>query len=241
MTLPTRLQQVLVVLLGVVLAAGMVLAGRWQLDVYREQGAAAAAQRAAEPPLPLLQAAPAGSPVAEGYGRSVSFEGTYDPAGQLLVPVPAGGFRVLTALRQSDGSAVAVVRGQVATAAAPVPPSGLVRQTGVFLPSEADQAVTVPAGQIASVRVPALAQQWAPPLVDGFVTLAAADALAQKLQPTEAALPASSGRLRNGAYAVQWWLFAAFAIGMAFRVARDLGRGDLEVLLADDPTGADPT
>jgi hypothetical protein len=30
--------------------------------------------------------------------------------------------------------------------------------------------------------------------------------------------------LRNGAYAVQWWVFAAFAIGMAIKISRDLGR-----------------
>ena len=244
MSVRTRLQQVLVVLIGVALAAGMVLAGRWQLDVYREQGQAAAAERAAEPPLPLLQAAPAGAPVAEGYGRSVSFEGTYSPERQLLIPQPAGGFRVLTALQQSDGSTVAVVRGQVATASAPAPPAGLVRQTGLLLPSETAPEPgerAVPAGQLASVRVPALAQLWPAPLVDGFVTLTPAESQAQKLEPAAIVLPTGSGRLRNGAYAVQWWLFAAFAMAMAFRVARDLERRDFEVRLTNDGAPADPT
>ena len=241
MNLRTRLQQVLVVLLGLALAFGMVLAGRWQLDVYHEQGQAAAANRAAQPPLPLLEAAPAGAPVAEGYGRAVSFDGTYDANRQVLVPVPAGGFRVVTALQQTDGSTIAIVRGQVPTAAAPAPPAGPVRQTGLFLPSEPDEGTTLPAGQLASVRVPALAQEWPAPLVDGFVTLTPDEARAQKLEPADVALPTSSGRLRNGAYALQWWLFAAFAIGMAFRVARDLGRRDLEVLLAEDQAAADRT
>jgi surfeit locus 1 family protein len=241
MTLRTRLQQVLVVLLGTALAMGMVLAGRWQLDVYREQGAAAAAERAAEPPLPLLEVAPAGAPVAAGYGRSVSFEGTYDASRQLLVPVPTGGFRVLTALRQAGGSTVAVVRGQVAMPTAPDPPAGPVRQTGLLLPSEAGRDAGVPAGQLASVRVPALAQLWPDPLVDGFVTLTPAESRAQKLEPAAIDLPKSGGRLRNGAYAVQWWLFAAFAIAMAFRVARDLGERDGEILPTKSAAPVDPT
>ena len=36
-------------------------------------------------------------------------------------------------------------------------------------------------------------------------------------------LPEGQGRLRNGAYAVQWWIFAAFAVLMAAKIARDLG------------------
>ena len=39
-------------------------------------------------------------------------------------------------------------------------------------------------------------------------------------------LPEGQGRLRNGAYAIQWWIFAAFAIVMAAKIARDLGERD---------------
>lgn len=236
-----RLKQVLVIALGLLLAGGMVVAGRWQLAVYSEQGAAAAAQRAAEPPLPLLTAAPAGAPVADAYGHSVSFSGSYEADLQRLVPAPGGGFRVLTALRQSDGSTVAVVRGKVATASAPPPPSGVVQQTGLLLPSEADAGRSLPPGQLGSVRVPALAQEWPPPLVDGFVTLVAADAAAQRLEPDVVDLPSSGGRLRNGAYALQWWLFAAFTVAMAFRIARDLERGGLADAEIDGVVPSEPT
>ena len=67
-----------------------------------------------------------------------------------------------------------------------------------------------------------LAQQWPGPLIDGFVTLSAADATAQGLEPAQARLPEARGRLRNAAYAGQWWLFAAFTLVMAVRMARDL-------------------
>ena len=68
-----------------------------------------------------------------------------------------------------------------------------------------------------------LAQQWPGPLISGFVTLSADDAQAQQLVPATVTLPEARGRLRNGAYAIQWWLFAGFTLVMAVRMARDFG------------------
>ena len=44
-----RLRALLVVLLGIALAAGMVTAGLWQLRVYQRQGVEAAARSARQP------------------------------------------------------------------------------------------------------------------------------------------------------------------------------------------------
>lgn len=239
----TRIKQTLIVLVGVVLAGSMVVLGLWQLDVYRDSGQAASVRRAAEAPLPLTQAAPAGAPVTDGYGRSVFFDGTYDPSLQVLVPLPdsPGQFRVLTGARQSDGSVVPVVRGVVNTPVAPAPPTGVVHQAGVLLPSEDTAGSTLPTGQLGSVRIPALAQTWPGPLVGGFVTLSAPDARGQQLEPATAALPQSSGRLRNAAYAVQWWLFAAFTLAMSIRVARDVARAEALETEITAEAAADPT
>jgi surfeit locus 1 family protein len=227
----TRLRQALILALGLVLAAGMVIMGRWQFEVYQAQGEAAAARRAAQPPLELGQVAPAGAAVREGYGRSVRFTGTYLAQPQQLAPVAdrPGMLRVVTPLRQPDGSVVAVVRGLVPDAAGgpdlPLPPAGSVTQTGILLPSEQSAA---PTGE--GIRLPVLAQQWPGPLIDGFVVLSAADAQAQSLEPAPANLPEARGRLRNGAYALQWLVFAAFTVFMAIRMARDSARrvGDSE-------------
>ena len=236
----TRFWQALVIALGIVVAAAMVVMGYWQLEVYQNQGQEAAKRRASAPPVPLSSVARAGAPVKDGFGRSVTFEGTYDPALQLLVPVEdrTDQFRVLSGLRQADGSLVAVVRGVVfATATAPPPPRGLVHQVGVLLPSEEHVPETnLGNGQMASVRLPALAQQWPGPLIDGFVTLSSADAARQGLAPAEWQLPEARGRLRNGAYAMQWWLFAAFTLFMASRIARDLGREPEENLGGSEAT-----
>jgi len=220
----TRFWQVLVIALGIALAAAMVLLGFWQLEVYHNQGQAAAQRRASAPPVPLTSVARAGAPVSDGYGRSVTFQGTYDPALQLLVPMEGGQFRVLTALRQGDGSVLAVVRGVVFEPNAPAPPSGPVQQVGVLLPTEEHlPGADLPSGQIASVRLPALAQDWPGPLVGGYVNLSGADAARQGLAASPLLLPEASGRLRNGAYSTQWWLFAAFTLFMAYRIARDIG------------------
>lgn len=232
----TLLKQIGIVVLGCVIAGGMAVLGIWQLQVYTEQGAEASAARAAQPPVPLASVAPAASRVTEGYGLSVQFTGTYDPSLQVLVPLEddappaaAGQLRVVTGLRQADGSTVAVVRGLVpaSTTAAPTPPSGEVTQTGVLLPSEEAGDTLAPTGQgvrLPSVRVPVLAQTWPGPLVDGYVVLSAADARAGGLTPAPLALPEGQGRLRNGAYAAQWWIFGLFAVVMSARIARDLGR-----------------
>lgn len=235
-----RLHQALVVLLGLAAAAGMAVLGVWQLDVFRTQGLAAAQARAAAPPVALLEVAPAGSVVRDGYGKSVAFRGTYLASTQLLLPVDGqpGRMRVLTALRLADGSVVPVVRGVAAEDGVPAPPAEPVDQVGVLLPS--DQAAdTQDAGPPRTVRVPALAQRWPGPLIAGYVTLAAEDAQAQGLEPTSVPLPEGRGRLRNGAYALQWWVFAAFAVGMAVKITRDLElRDGLETALEEESAGS---
>jgi surfeit locus 1 family protein len=212
-----RLGQLLIVVAGSLLAGLMVLLGFWQLDVYHRQGAAAAARRAAEPAVELRTVAPAGSAVRDGYGRTVRFEGTYVPELQQLLPVPGrpGAARLLGAVRQNDGSIVPVVRGVGSDPVAP--PVGSVTETGILLPSEGRSSD----GQSTAVEVPVLAQGWPGPLIDGFVTLSSADAAEQGLEPAVVTLPEGSGRLRNGAYALQWWIFAAFTFVMAVRMARE--------------------
>jgi len=240
----TRFKQALVIALGIGLAALMVTLGFWQLEVYQRQGVAAAAQRASAPAVPLSSVAGPGASAMEGYGRSVAFDGTYDPALQLLVPLEdgAGQFRVLSGLRQADGSVVAVVRGIVSAPTAPEPPSGPVHQVGVLLPTEEHVPKTdLPGGQMASVRLPALAQQWPGPLIDGFVTLSNADAVSQGLAAAPLQLPEASGRLRNVAYVGQWWLFAAFTLFMAFRMARDFGIREAEVAEITADESVEPT
>lgn len=228
--LPPWVQQLGIVSLACLLAGGLIILGYWQLRVYHAQGQQAAAQRAGQPTVRLTEVAPAGSPVRDGYGRSVILTGHYLPDDQLLVPLAGSpdAFRVLTAFQLDGGLVVPVVRGVVrgGSPAAPPPPIGSAQQVGVLLPSEEASGVELAAGRLGSVRVPALAQLWPPLQTDGYVVLSAADAAGQGLEPAPLVLPEGSGRLRNGAYALQWWVFAAFAVGLGVRIARDVGRRD---------------
>lgn len=232
----TRLKQVGVILLGLVAAGVMSTLGVWQLQVFQNQGSEKSAARAAEPPRELLEVAPAGGTVDDGYGRTVTFHGEYDPDTQLLVPIDSdeGGYRVLTALELEDGTAVAVVRGAVEQPApVPAPPTGEVEQHGLLLPSEPSNDLPVDEGQISSVRLSLLSQQWPYRLVPGFVTLSAPLAQEQQLSEAPVELPQEGGRLRNGGYALQWWIFAAVGLAMAIRMCVDLGKAAREQELAE--------
>ena len=235
----TLLKQIGIVLLGCALAAGMAMMGVWQLDVYHRQGSEASAARAAAAPVPLTSVAAPAMRITDGYGRAVEFTGSYDPGLQVLVPLDGSStqLRVVTGLRLADGGTLAVVRGlvPVGTGEPPRPPTGRVTQTGVLLPSEesADRASSTGASNsvVPSVRIPLLAQTWPGPMVDGFVVLSADDAQSTGLPPAPLVLPEGQGRLRNGAYAAQWWIFGLFAIVMSAKIARDLGEKSLDMPL----------
>ena len=221
----TRWLQAGIVAVGLVVGAAMVVLGLWQGQVYARQGEDANAARAAQAPLQLTEVAPPSAEVLDGFGRSVGFSGTYDVTQQVFVPIEGTStYRVLTPLIQADGSAVPVVRGVADQPAAPPPPTGVVEQVGVLAPSEPSSLPgTLPADQIPAVELAAVAQRWSWPLIGGYVTLDTASATAQGLAPATPTLPRSDGRLRNGAYAVQWWIFAAFALLWAVKMARDVG------------------
>ncbi len=222
----TVLKQILVVLAGVALAAIMSGLGVWQLHVYDQQGRQQAQSRAAAAPVSLVSVAPPGEQVGDAYGRRVRFTGSYDPGLQVLLPVSGrrDRYRVVTAFRLRSGGAVAVVRGLTTRRQPPTPPTGQLTQIGVLLPSEGVDSQADPSASPTTLNLAALAQRWSPRLVNGYATLTAAEAQDQSLLPAAVELPTSGGRLRNGLYALQWWVFAAFAVLMAGRMARDLGR-----------------
>lgn len=231
-----------VVFVGFLLAAVMVALGLWQLGVYNAQGRQQAEERASGPPVALESVARPGQEVGDAYGRQVRFAGTYDPRLQTLVAQGSGNrYRVLTGLRLPGGGILPVVRGMVTGRQVPKPPAGKVTGTGILMPSEgSDTQSDRPGGPPTAVVLPALAQKWNGSLINGFATLNPAESRAQSLQPVIVRLPSANGRLRNGFYALQWWVFAGFAIWMGFRMAQDLGRnpdGSMGSGADDDPIG----
>lgn len=217
-------------LLALAAVVGMVLLGGWQLDRVRDS--ARPLPLPGGPPVPLAEVlAPEQSLPAAAVGRPVTARGRYDAARALLVPGRArdgrdGAWSVVP-LRTPD-AAMPVVRGWV-PAGAPTPPvpAGDVRVTGRLQPSEAPAVANLPPGEVASVNTPTLASLLEYPIYDGFVL--AADETPPPAAPLArvAPQPPTSGlSLRNAAYALQWWLFAGFALFLWWRVLRDGVRPD---------------
>lgn len=220
-----RVRQLLIGAGGAVVAVVLLALGLWQMRVFEDREAYNAEARAAQPPVQLVDNLASDGTVGDIYGKQVTVTGRYLPAAEVRVMDADGSVRVVSALRLGDGRVVAIVRGRgPATGELPPAPGGVVEQTGIFLPTEAAADHTVPDGLYASVRLPLLAQAWPRPMIPGFITLNADQASAQALAPAEAVLPTGEGSLQNLGYALQWWVFAAFAVFMTWRFVHVLGR-----------------
>jgi surfeit locus 1 family protein len=212
-------------LVAVVAIGAMVVLGLWQLGVYDERQDVSAAERAAQPPVPVdevltpdeaFSARADGRPVTavgEFGGPQLLVDGDDDPTPWLVAPLHTG-----------TGSAVLVVRGRsdrVVPAA-----TGPVQVTGVLLPSQAREDDPDPDdGVEPSLSTPRLVARMPVDLYSGYVV--ATDQRPAEtdtaLEPVEAPTrePSFTAGLRNLMYALQWWAFAAFAAFMWWRVARE--------------------
>lgn len=237
--------------LGLLLLVALVMVlfwrlGLWQLHVAQNKGSGQTAVEAnpSKAPVPvdtLLQ-------THEDFpgrltGRLVTMEGSYAGGRQVLV---AGrrldgvdGFWVVAALYGTTPSGDAaqvpvlpVLRGFVTSEAdASRPPSGELTVTGSLAPGESPSTMSdVPAGALGSLDLSVLVNQWPGQIYNAFVFATAetrADgtsvATGQALSRIPPPNPTGGGglALQNAAYAVQWWLFAVFAIWMWVKMVRD--------------------
>ena len=223
--MPTVAKQALIVGVGLITALVMAVLGLWQMQVFVDKGDRTVAARASQAPVALVENVRPDGSTTDIYGKRVTVTGTYVPDQQLLIPAEDSSVRVLSALEIADGRVVPVVRGLARSASeVAAPPTGERTETGLFLPGEGDVDATVGAGQLGSVRMPLLAQRWPQPLTPGFLTLEADGAAAFGLAQAPVDLPHGEGSFQNGGYALQWWIFAAFGLGMSIKLAQSLGR-----------------
>ena len=223
--------------LVVVVMVTFTLLGLWQLNVARDKGRTEAIKAAPSRPVAALTTVvqPNASFPPDGSGRRVTATGRYDAAEQVLVTPRLlhgrKGYWVVTPLVvDGTGGRLAVVRGFVTDPArATRPTTGPVTVTGSLAPAEApaDAAASLPEGQLGSVDLADLANRW-----DGRIYNAFVFATAERPDVTSATgpgivrvpppAPVGAGlALRNAAYAVQWWIFALFALYMWWRMVRD--------------------
>ncbi|WP_125773704.1 SURF1 family protein [Antribacter gilvus] len=224
--------------------------GVWQLDRAYERAELAdrqaAAEAVAEGPAWLGDVlAPQESFPGDLVSRQVQVAGEYEADGQRLVAgrVLDGreGYLVLTPLRVADDGTggdswaglsgapvVAVVRGWVASPDdASEAPGGEVHVTGWLQAGEAVSGggLELPDGQVDRVALGALVQEWGGPVYTGYVVLS--DATPSPAEDGPALLPrptldgGSGVNLQNAFYALQWWVFGAFAVALWVRMVRD--------------------
>ncbi len=226
--------------LAVIVAFGML--GLWQLNVARDKGRAEEVRAA--PTQPVADVAtvlvPHGSFPRDGNGRRVTVTGRYDVSAQVLLTPRLlrgePGYWVVTPLVvRSTGARIAVVRGFVTDPAQAVAPdlTSEVTVSGTLAPGESpagDNAHAdppLPEGQLTALDLSVLVNRWPGALYNAFVF-----ATAEQPDLTSVASPAIervppptlvSGTLswRNAGYALQWWVFALFAVYMWWRMVRD--------------------
>lgn len=155
-------------------------------------------------------------------GRQVTANGTFT-GDEVLLPNRTyrgeAGTWTITRFQLDDGRSVAVVRGWLPNDEVSPP----IRQeptqiSGVLHPNE-DFYEGANLDQIITISSPALADRWQTNLVDGYVMLQevdpillAADAAAPVIVPPTVQVGDAPFPLQNFFYAIQWWIFAAFAL-----------------------------
>ncbi|QIK82798.1 SURF1 family protein [Sanguibacter sp. HDW7] len=239
------------VMFAVMVAAVVVCAnlGIWQLSRAYERGAQAEQHRLDEiaqaGPRSLVDVlAPQTTFPGAAVGASVAVTGTFE-GDQLLVSGRAvdgrTGYLVLAPLRVSDdGSGGAswadlsgapvlpVVRGWVATPAdAPAAPTGTVDVSGYLQSSEAVGDGAIVDGVTDSISSGQLANRWGGPIYSGYLVVSAtapADAPALTLLPRPTVQGGEGVNMQNLFYALQWWIFGLFAVGLWVQMVRDEAR-----------------
>lgn len=219
-------------LLGLVLVVGVVFVqlGRWQLGVAEGNAQREAVEEArAAKPVALTEVLGPHEPFpGELSSRPVTVSGRYVD-GQVLVPDRrldgrAGSWVVTPFLVDATGGTLPVLRGFVTDPGqAGAPPTGTLTLEGGLAPSESPTDVVTPGpGEIASVDTSVLVNTWSGDLYNAFVFLSAErPATGPQLTKVPTPLAPTGVTWRNAAYAVQWWVFAAFALWLWWRMVRE--------------------
>jgi cytochrome oxidase assembly protein ShyY1 len=216
--------------LVLVLCAVFVWLGRWQLGVAESTAQREAVEQArSQPPAELTTLLQPHEPFrGDLSSRPFIATGHYASDGQLLVPgrrlEGRPGLWVLTPfVLDRGGATLPVVRGFVPDAAsATPPPEGTLTISGGLAPGESPSPDPVPSGQIGSVDLSLLVNTWPGDLYNAFGFVESEDpATASGLTVVPTPIGETGVQWRNAAYAVQWWVFAAFALWMWGRMVRD--------------------
>ncbi|TRY16955.1 SURF1 family protein [Tessaracoccus rhinocerotis] len=226
-----RTKQAIAIVVGVVVAIGMLLLGLWQMSRFQLSMEDVAAERGAMPPVSLSENVAEDGTIADIYGRIVTLEGGFRPDHNLLVGTEWP-MRSVVAFEMTDGRTVAVVVG-TADRGATLPEELLEvsRLEGVFLGGDASgDGETVPSdapeGSLPTLRLQSMVQTWPQPMIQGYVTVAESFSAEYGLGRADALLPEGQGTAMHQGYAMQWWVFAGAAIAFSIFVARGFAKDE---------------
>ena len=230
--------------LGSVVVVVTILLGWWQWSVSQGHKDEKSEALAHATPVPLSKVLGHNDAFpGEDTGRPAVLEGTWLPAGTVQVSGHQDGYWIATPLLVDAGgpdeAAIYVVRGWTADpATAPAPPTGAARLVGWLQPPE-DGGLTdedtsddlLPELNIADAMSHVSQDLFSAYAVvadheDGWPAAAAPiNDGADGLEPaTLNSLPQASFTtgLRNALYALEWWVFAVFALYIWWRWVRDV-------------------
>lgn len=260
---PSRLHPVLrprvwpLHLLGVVAVVVAVSLGLWQYGAWQAHRERAAAEVSTQDPVPLadLLVPGEGFPGAD-VGAPAELEGTWRDDLTFLVDDRrvdgvAGSWIVTpVATTDGDGALLPVVRGWTTDPGSAPPAEGTVTGAGWLQPGEGTGAVdddptdrVLPQLRLADVVRLVDADIYPGYLVldiDGETGVVAENAAADGLSavtPDQVPEIAPNTSLRNLLYAIEWWVFAAFAAFVWWRFARD--EVDRARVADDEPEAGD--
>lgn len=226
-----------------VIAAGCVALGRWQLDrratvVEDIQRIEANYDAAPERYVPGENGFDSFDPSRQW--RAITFVGTYDVENQVVArnrPLNGQpGYEVLTPLRLDDGTAVIIDRGWLPIGnieagrpdAIPAPPTGRVEVTARMKPGEPAVNRDAPEGQVASIDLSAIADRLDYPLQDaayGALALERPAAVEMPIAPPKPSIDEGA----HLSYSLQWFAFGVLAfIGLGY-AARAQRRSNAEL------------
>lgn len=210
--------------LGVLIIVGFTFLGRWQWD--RSQDVLAQEQAALAQPVAIDSLNPIGSDVtSDTVGRAVTARGTYVSDQQRFVlhreSDGKAGVWVVTPLRLSDGSLIAVMRGWLPseTSLGVDAPTGPVALRGTLQADESFYKGAVGSGN----SIPAISQdtlKFGPTARWGYLRLTSQQPEVAPA-PIPVPVPPVQGQapfpLQNFFYAIQWWVYALFVVGAYLR------------------------
>ncbi|WP_323793289.1 SURF1 family protein [Nocardioides sp.] len=231
---PTMLGAHVVAVICVGLALGL---GLWQFGAWQAQREAEAIDLTQRDPMDLLDVmGPDDSFPGDRVGQPVTLSGTWVPDATVFVEgrrfEGRDGFWVVTPITTGTESdpALPVVRGWVPSPdLAPAPPTGTADLEGLLQPSEGTGAFDEdPLDDVfPQLRIADLVQRLDNDLYAGYVVLrepVPGDAQSADLVVADVEQLPEPGQftaLRNLLYAVEWWVFGAFALFIWWRYVKE--------------------